>query len=173
MFNLADVLQFIVNSLYDRPFPEEYFVMEIHQRVLHVPFQLCHQVYIIDEEHFEEVLADIPPVGEELPEESFFEHPVLQRFPVVHIGSRETERDDLSPVVADEVKLESVTPSHRPLVEGRASWVMPMIRRTSRPSSPISWRLRKKFFNRQLLSRKLFYLCRRKRMRTDDGINIQ
>ena len=34
---------------------------------------------------------------------------------VVHIGSREAERDDLSPVVADEVKLESVTPPHRPL----------------------------------------------------------
>ena len=52
MFYLTNVLQFVIDSLDDRPFPEEYFVMEIHQRVLHVPFQLCHQVYDIDVEPF-------------------------------------------------------------------------------------------------------------------------
>lgn len=121
MFNLADVLQFIVNSLYDRPFPEEYFVMEIHQRVLHVPFQLCHQVYIIDEEHFEEVLADIPPVGEEFPEESLGELPVLQRFPVIDVSRRELPLDDLPLVVDDQMQLESIEPSHRALPFGRPS----------------------------------------------------
>ena len=121
MFNLADVLQFIVNSLYDRPFPEEYFVMEIHQRVLHVPFQLCHQVYIIDEEHFEEVLADIPPVGEEFPEESLSELLVLQRFPVVDVSRGELPLDDFPLVVDDQMQLESVEPSHRALPLGRPS----------------------------------------------------
>ena len=88
MFYLADVLEFVVDSLDDRPFPEEYFVIEIHQRVLHVPFQLCHQVYVVNEEHLEEVLADIPPVGEEFPEESLGKRPVLQRFPVVDVSRR-------------------------------------------------------------------------------------
>ena len=34
MFYLTGVLQFIVDSLDDRPFPEEDLVIEIHQRVL-------------------------------------------------------------------------------------------------------------------------------------------
>ena len=113
MFYLTGVLQFIVDSLDDRPFPEEYLVIEIHQRVLHIPFQLCHQVYIIDEEHFEEVLADIPPVGEEFPEESLGELPVLQRFPVVDVSRGELPLDDLPLVVDDQMQLESVEPSHR------------------------------------------------------------
>ena len=121
MFNLADVLQFIVNSLYDRPFPEEYFVMEIHQRVLHVPFQLCHQVYIIDEEHFEEVLADIASVGEEFPEESLGELPVLQRFPVIDVSRGELPLDDLPLVVDDQMQFESIEPTHRALPFGRPS----------------------------------------------------
>ena len=121
MFNLADVLQFIVNSLYDRPFPEEYFVMEIHQRVLHVPFQLCHQVYIIDEEHFEEVLADIASVGEEFPEESLGELPVLQRFPVIDVSRGELPLDDLPLVVDDQMQFESIEPAHRALPFGRPS----------------------------------------------------
>lgn len=121
MFNLADVLQFIVNSLYDRPFPEEYYVMEIHQRVLHIPFQLCHQVYIIDEEHFEEVLADIASVGEEFPEESLGELPVLQRFPVIYVSQGELPLDDLPLVVDDQMQFESIEPAHRALPFGRPS----------------------------------------------------
>ncbi len=121
MFNLADVLQFIVNSLYDRPFPEEYFVMEIHQRVLHIPFQLCHQVYVIDEEHFEEVLADIPSVGDEFPEESLGELPVLQRFPVIDVSRGELPLDDLPLVVDDQMQFESIEPAHRALPFGRPS----------------------------------------------------
>ena len=117
MFYLTGVLQFIVDSLYDRPFPEEYLVIEIHQRVLHIPFQLCHQVYIIDEEHFEEVLADIPPVGEEFPEESLGELPVLQRFPVIDVSRGELPLDDLPLVVDDQMQFESIEPAivHFPL----------------------------------------------------------
>ena len=121
MFYLTGVLQFIVDSLDDRPFPEEYLVIEIHQRVLHVLFQLCHQVYVINEEHFEEVLANIPPVGEELPEESLGELPVLQRFPVVDVSRCELPLDDFPLVVDDQMQLESVEPSHRALPLGRPS----------------------------------------------------
>ena len=87
--------------------------MEIHQRVLHVPFQLCHQVYIIDEEHFEEVLADIASVGEEFPEESLGELPVLQRFPVIDVSRGELPLDDLPLVVDDQMQFESIEPSRK------------------------------------------------------------
>ena len=99
--------------------------MEIHLRVLHIPFQLCHQVYIIDEEHFEEVLADIASVGEELPEESpeesLSELPILQRFPVVDVSRRELPLDDLPLVVDDQMQLESIEPAHRALSLGGPS----------------------------------------------------
>lgn len=121
MFYLADVLEFVVDSLDDRPFPEEDFVIEIHQRVLHVPFQLCHQVYVVNEEHLEEVLADIPPVGEEFPEESLGKRPVLQRFPVVDVSRRQLPLDDLPLVVNDQMQLESIEPAHRALSLGGPS----------------------------------------------------
>lgn len=121
MFYLADVLEFVVDSLDDRPFPEEDFVIEIHQRVLHVPFHLCHQVYVVNEEHLEEVLADIPPVGEEFPEESLGKRPVLQRFPVVDVSRRQLPLDDLPLVVNDQMQLESIEPAHRALSLGGPS----------------------------------------------------
>ncbi len=121
MFYLADVLEFVVDSLDDRPFPEEDFVIEIHQRVLHVPFQLCHQVYVVDEEHLEEVLADIPSVGEEFPEESLGKRPVLQRFPVVDVSRGELSLDDLPLVVDDQMQLESIEPPHRAFPLSRPS----------------------------------------------------
>ena len=78
-------------------------------------------MYVVDEEHFEEVLADIPPVGEEFPEESLSELLVLQRFPVVDVSRGELPLDDFPLVVDDQMQLESVEPSHRALPLGRPS----------------------------------------------------
>ena len=55
-----------------------------------------------------------PPVGKELSVKRLGQDCPDLRVSVVHVGSRETERDDLSPVVADQMQLEAVTPSHRP-----------------------------------------------------------
>ena len=115
MLYLAYVLQFVVDSLYDGPFPEQYLVVEVHERVLHVLPDFRDQVYVVDEEHLEEVLADVSPVREKLPEESFRELSVPERVPVVDIARREHPLDDLPPVVDDEVQLEPVEPSHRAL----------------------------------------------------------
>ncbi len=54
-----------------------------------------------------------PPVCKELSVKRLGQDCPDLRVSVVHVGSRETERDDLSPVVADQMQLEAVTPSHR------------------------------------------------------------
>ena len=119
MFNLAYVFQLVVDCLDDGAFPEQYFVIEVHQRVLHVPLEFGDQVYVIDEEHLKEVLADVPPVREELSEEPFREPPVFQGFPVIYIARGELPLDDFAPVVDDQVQLEAIEPSHRALALGR------------------------------------------------------
>ena len=116
---LADVLQLVVDGLDDRPFPEQYLVIEVHQRVLHVPLDLGYEVYVVDEEHLKEILADVPPVCEEFPEEPLGKPPVLQGFPVIGVSRRELPLDDLAFVIDDQVELEPIEPSHCALPLGR------------------------------------------------------
>ena len=127
MLYLAYVLEFVINGLDDGAFPEQYLVIEVHQRVLHVPLELGDQVYVIDKEHLKEVLADVPPVCEELAEELLGEPPVLQRLPVIDIARSELPTDDLAPVVDDQVQLETVEPAHRALALGSPSPHRPVL----------------------------------------------
>ena len=116
---LADVLQLVVDGLDDRPFPKQYLVIEVHQRVLHVPLDLGYEVYVVDEEHLKEILADVPPDCEEFPEEPLGKPPVLQGVPVIGVSRRELPLDDLAFVIDDQVELEPIEPSHRALPLGR------------------------------------------------------
>ena len=118
MLNLTDVLQLVIDGLYDRPLPEEDFVVEVHQRVLHVPFDLRNQVYVVNKQHLKEVLADVSPVCKEFSEEPVGKFFVLQWIPVVDVSRGELPLDNLTFVVDYQVQLESVEPSHRTLSHG-------------------------------------------------------
>ena len=72
-------------------------------------------MYAVLEEHVEESGRDVSPVSKELPVEPPCQDSPYLRIPVIHVCASETERYDLSPVVADKMQLEAVTPSHRPL----------------------------------------------------------
>ena len=82
---LANVLQLIINSLDQRSFPKHNLVMLKHQGILHTLFQTREEVDSVNEELFEEVFRDIPPVSEELPEDPFVEVHVFQGSSVVNI----------------------------------------------------------------------------------------
>ena len=127
MFYLADVLQLVVDSLYNRPLPQQNLVIEVHQRVLHVPLELSYELDVIDKEHLKEVLANVSPVGEELSEESPGEPPVLQWLPVIGVSRRELPPDNLAPVIDDQVEHESVEPAHRALSLGSPSPHRPVL----------------------------------------------
>lgn len=115
MLNMTDILELIVDSLYDRSLAEHDFVMKVHERVLHVLLDFCDQVYVIHEKAFEEILADITPVGKDLSEKSLRKFLVFQRLTVIAVPWRELPLDDFPLVVDDQMKLESVEPSHRAL----------------------------------------------------------
>lgn len=68
MFNVAYILEFVVEGFYEYPFPLHNFVMHVNEQVLHVPLEFGHKVYVVNEEPFEELLSYVSPVGEYLPE---------------------------------------------------------------------------------------------------------
>ena len=88
VLDLGDVLQLVVDGLYDGPLPEQQFVRDAHQRTFHVVPELRDELYAIDEKPFKEVLADISLVRHELPVDELHENLVFERLPVTHISRR-------------------------------------------------------------------------------------
>ena len=88
MLNIADFFKFIVYSFNKRPFPKQDFVIQVHERVLHVLLNLCNEVYVIDKKVFKQFLAYVAPVSEYFSEELFGELLVFQRLSVIHVSWR-------------------------------------------------------------------------------------
>ena len=126
MLNVADVLELVVDGFNECPFPQQDFVIQVHERVLHVLLELGHKVYVVNEETFEKFLAYVSPVGEYLSEEPLREVLVLQWLTVVHVPRRERPLDYLATVVYHYMQLEPVEPSHRALALGRPALHRPV-----------------------------------------------
>ena len=105
----------MVNALDDIPFSEHDLVPKWHQFVLHVVSDSCDQMYSVGKERIKQVRWDVSPVSKEFPLDSLAKHSPYLRIPVIHVGPCKTEHYNLSPVIANEMQLESVAPSHRPL----------------------------------------------------------
>ena len=113
MHEVGLVLEQLVYAFDDVPLAEHDFVPHRHQLVLHVGPQPVHEVYALVEERLEEFSLDIPPVGKYFPVEVLGENAPHPLVPVVHVRPCEAERYDLPGVVAQQVQLEAVAPSHR------------------------------------------------------------
>ena len=70
-------------------------------------------MYAAVKERLEEFLLYISPVGEDLSIKMFGKHTPYPFITIVNVSRCQTESYDLSGVVADEVQLETVAPSHR------------------------------------------------------------
>lgn len=70
-------------------------------------------MYAAVKERLEEFLLYISPVGEDLSIKMFGKHAPYSVITFVNVSRCQTESYDLSGVVADEVQLEAVAPSHR------------------------------------------------------------
>ena len=103
MFNVAYVLEFVVDGFNERPFPQQDFVVQVHERVLHVLLEFGHKVYVVNEKTFEKLLAYVSPVGKNLTEKPLRKVLVLQGGTVVHVPGRESPLYDFSTVVNDDV----------------------------------------------------------------------
>ena len=113
MHEVCLVLEQLVDTLDDVPLAEHDFVPHRHKLVLHVCPQPVHEVYALVEERLEEFFLDIPPVGKHFPVEVLGEHAPHPFVPVVHVRPCEAECYDLARIVAQQVQLETVAPSHR------------------------------------------------------------
>lgn len=60
-------------------------------------------MYALREEAIEESLADVSPVGKHLPEKDLGEDAWYALIPVINVGPREREDENLPAVVAQEV----------------------------------------------------------------------
>lgn len=67
MLHLRNVLQLIVDGLYDSPFPEKQLVGHAHQRSFHIALQLRYQLYPVHKKPLEELFLYIPFVSDKLP----------------------------------------------------------------------------------------------------------
>lgn len=115
MFNLSHVLEFVIDSLDNRPLPDQNLVCNAHERPFHVVPDFREQLNAINEQFLEEPLADVPLVPEELPGNVLQKGRVLEGFPVVHVAGGQHETEQLAFLVAYQVELEAVEPPHRAL----------------------------------------------------------
>ena len=86
MFNLSHVLEFVIDSLDNRPLPDQNLVCNAHERPFHVVPDFREQLNAINEQFLEEPLADVPLVPDELPGNVLQKGRVLEGFPVVHVA---------------------------------------------------------------------------------------
>ena len=115
MLQLRDVLEFVIDRLYDRPFAEQYLVGDAHQAVLHVVLHLGYQLDAVDEQFLEQLFRYVSFVTDQLPVDLLDEAHGLERLAVVDVGRSEHEGEDFSFLVDDQVQLESEEPPHRAL----------------------------------------------------------
>lgn len=118
MYKGLGVLQRDVDALYDVVFAQHYLVPQRHKLILHVGLYACDEVYAIVEEVVEKSLRDVSPVSEEPAVQVLCRHFPHLRVAVVGVGRSEAESDNFHLVVADELQLEPVAPSHRSFVIG-------------------------------------------------------
>lgn len=121
MLYVADILELVVVGLDERPFPEQYLIVLVHKRVLHVLLYLRNNVYVVNKKGLEKVLTYVTPVCKQLSEQPLVEVLVFQRFSAIHVSQRECPLYNLSALVDDDVQLESEEPAHRDLALGRPS----------------------------------------------------
>jgi len=115
MLDLCDVLQFVIDGLYDSPLSSQQSVRHAHQCPFHVAFEFCYQLDAVNEEALEEFLANISFVPNKLAIQEFHEGLVLKRLAVIDVVRSNHEVEHFSLLIADDVQLEAEEPPHRAL----------------------------------------------------------
>lgn len=118
MYQLGSILQHVVDGFYDASLAQHHPVVERYQLVFHIHPQSCHQLYPVLEQAVEQFLRDIPLVGKQLAIQPFCQYLEHLRILVAHVCPGKQERDNLTPIIASQMQLEAVAPTHCPLAIG-------------------------------------------------------
>ena len=85
MLHLSDILQLVIDSLYDSPLSCQQPVRQAHHSPLHVALELRYQLNAVNKEALEEFLPHISLVPDKLPVEELHKCLVVKRLPVVNV----------------------------------------------------------------------------------------
>lgn len=86
MFSLSHVLEFVIDSLDNRPLPNQNLVCNAHECTFLVVPDFREQQNAINEQFLEEHLVDVSLVPDELPGNDLQKGRVLEGFPVVIVA---------------------------------------------------------------------------------------
>ena len=100
VFNLGNILQFVIDRFYQGTFPQQDFVCYAHQGILHVVLHFGYQLYAVKEKVLKKSLSDIPFVRTEPAFYVLQKLFLFQRFTVIHISRCEPEIEDF-PFIID------------------------------------------------------------------------
>ena len=103
---------FIIYSLNDCSFTQQYFVRNTHHGTFHVAFEFGNKLYSVHKKLLKQVLADIAFICNQLVEYLFDEAFVLKRFSVINISRSNREVQKFSLLIADQMQLEAEEPAH-------------------------------------------------------------
>ena len=111
MLDLAKVLQLVIHRFNQRSLLQQNLVHQFDQALLHVLFRFGHQLQATLVEFLKQLLRDVAPVTEKLPEQTLrhFWH----WFTVIRVGRGELEGQQLAALVDDQMQLEAKLPACR------------------------------------------------------------
>lgn len=107
VFNLCNVLQFIIDRFNQCSFSEQDFIGYTHQRVPHIVLNFSDKLYTVKEKVFKQSLTGISFVGTEFPLNVSQELTLFQRLPITYIPRGKYEIKDFAFVIDNQMQLES------------------------------------------------------------------
>ena len=122
VFNLANIFQFIDNSLNDSTFAEQDFIGHMHKTVFHVLSQFGYQVDPINEELLEKGLGNVPFISEQFTVDPREQIGSGKGLSVINIAGSKHKIKNLSLVVDDKMHLQSKEPSYAAVTLGGKSF---------------------------------------------------
>jgi len=111
VFDLGNVFQLVVDGFDDRPLPQQHFVGQGHEAVLHVLAHRGDEFNAMFKELLEELLRDIAFVAKEFTEQ--VTHETRHRLAVIDIAGREMKGQEFAAIIDDQVQFEAIEPAHR------------------------------------------------------------
>ena len=100
MDEVSLVLEQFVDAFYNVAFAQHHLFPQGHELVLHVRLEAMNPVDALVEQALEEFLFDVSPVRKDLAIKHFCKNFPHFGVPVVDVGRRQTEGDDIARIVA-------------------------------------------------------------------------
>lgn len=109
MFDLADVLELIIDGLDQRAFSQQKLIQNRHQFVFHILLQLGDELHALLVEKIEQGLRNIAAISEQFAKQSLAQF--RNWFAIVHVARGDDRAEQFATVVDDQMYFEAVEPA--------------------------------------------------------------